>query len=107
MNRDSKKETNIEKAKRAIGSILNLIRYQPITTQEEGETRLRLLDQFASEALAAISDVETSEPPSEGETRDLGQSDKARAIEDVQGHEVRDDGLAESVNTLRRLETRH
>src|SRR5689334_13806147 len=100
MNRDRKRETNIEKAKRAIGSILNLIRFQPIATQEEGETRLRLVDQFASEAFAAISDVESSEPPSEVRTGDLGQWDTARRIEDVQGHEVRNDGLAESVKTL-------
>jgi hypothetical protein len=107
MNKDSKRETNIEKAKRAIGSILNLIRYQPIATQEQGEARLRLLDQFASEAFAAISDVEASELPSEVATRDLGQGDMAKRISDVQGDGLRNDGLAESVKTLRRLETRH
>ena len=54
----------IQRAKRAVGSILNLLRYQPVATLEEAETRLRLLDEFAVEALVAIDDVESTELPS-------------------------------------------
>ena len=53
----------IERAKRAVGSILNLLRYQPVATLEEAETRLRLLDEFAVEALVAIDAVESAEFP--------------------------------------------
>ena len=53
----------IEQAKCAVGSILNLLRYQPVTTLTEAETRLRLLDEFAMEALLAIDDVESAEFP--------------------------------------------
>ena len=53
----------IQRAKRAVGSILNLLRYQPVATLEDAETRLRLLDEFAVEALVAIDDVESNELP--------------------------------------------
>jgi len=53
----------IQRAKRAVGSILNLLRYQPVATLQEAETRLRLLDEFAVEALMAIDAVESTEFP--------------------------------------------
>jgi hypothetical protein len=59
MSLDSVEKT--EQAKRAVGSILNLIRYQPAATLEEAGTRLRLIDEFALEAFLAISDVEDAE----------------------------------------------
>ena len=54
----------IEQAKRALGSILNLIRYQPVATLDEATARLRLLDEFAVVAFLALSDVENAEFPS-------------------------------------------
>jgi hypothetical protein len=51
----------IEQVRRAVGSILNLIRYQPISTLEDAEARLRVLDEFAMEAFLAISEVENAE----------------------------------------------
>ena len=61
MSIDGESVDKIEKAKRALGSILNLIRFQPMATLEEAGTRLRLIDEFALEAFLAISDAENTE----------------------------------------------
>ena len=54
---------HIEQAKRAVGSILNLLRFQPVDTLDEAKMRLRLLEEFALEAFLAISAVEDAEHP--------------------------------------------
>jgi len=57
----------IEKAKRAMASVLNLIRYRPVATLEEARSRLHFVDQFAVEAFLAINEVEKAEFPAASE----------------------------------------
>jgi hypothetical protein len=63
MSTDVESVGKVQRAKRAVGSILNLLRYQPVATLKDAETRLRLLDEFAVEALVAIDDLESTEVP--------------------------------------------
>jgi hypothetical protein len=65
MSIDVENMGKIEKAKVALGSILNLIKYEPLASFEDAEMRFRLLDQFADEAFLAISEIKDSEFPGE------------------------------------------
>ena len=85
----------IQRAKRAVGSMLNLLRYQPVATLEEAETRLRLLDEFAVEALIAIDNIESTEAP----RLERSSTASSRPSPTYVGH-----GVAEAAN---HLGTRH
>ena len=63
MSMDIESAGKIEQAKRAVGSILNLINYEPVASLEEARTRLRLAGEFAMEAFQGISEVEEMEFP--------------------------------------------
>jgi hypothetical protein len=79
----------VERAKRAVGSILNLLRYQRVATLEEAETRLRLLDEFAVEAFIAIDDVKTTEfPHTEDSSTTLPRSSiyLGQSFSELRGH---------------------